>query len=617
MVKERSLFQILLGLARICAEIAVPIVLAFLAPQWLAFAYWPLALCGEWIEFEIRRKVTFLDIWVLGGNIAATRMIVHLVPGKWPAFIAGAAVFVALLSLHNVWRAKLGIRKAARPVKSQGEGARPHRSAWGADAPVMPSGETLRVLGVSEIAMGGPVTCDYLFPDGSLLCGCGASAVFTPDGRYFIAPLPSRQQWGLLLFDTREHLLYRRGTDVFWEIDFVDNESITGRHSPLVHNGSTTMRIDELLSDSNMETMVDVVDLKIPQSQWELLEGNFAPFDLPAPPPYAPAVIAKPYLPPSLLALDDPYQTLFDSELQLIVDGESSDLLLSRRYPEFVWREDGLAFACRVKPMREGATRSYFVWQKGQGWSKVEDREPLSRAQPFVRRDGIVAMDAEALTEMCLLALPSLSDETHGRIDRFLYDAAYVVKEEHFKPATFHEKISLHGGSPSFECAPLVAGHRLVFHWLQNDEDLARTVCRCSLDGVMLEGMWLLDHRISPDNAQVALIAYNAGQGIPHRIAILDVETAFLRWAEGSFPDPWFTAFSTDELHFVYLLGRRTASDDRRSQERTMAAEQVDEVVPPVDRARSFLLYRNDSSLHYKRAHLVRTQSAWRIEAAV
>lgn len=130
-------------------------------------------------------------------------------PEWWGILVAIVSIIGGLAGV-SAWERRLGL------VLVSLKGA----SAWGGNEPQLtPEGEPIRVFNHGEIAMGGPTYCDYLFPDGVLLQGLGSSAVFSSDGRYFAAPVPSRQAWGLVVLDRQQRQLYRCADSGLWELD--------------------------------------------------------------------------------------------------------------------------------------------------------------------------------------------------------------------------------------------------------------------------------------------------------------------------------------------------------------------------------------------------------------
>ncbi|GGH04163.1 hypothetical protein [Silvibacterium dinghuense] len=645
-MKEKSLPRLLFELALLCLQIAIPLFFAFVVPPRIAPAYLLLALAGEWIEYRIRHKVSVLDMWVLGGNVALTRCAVLLIHGRPPGekilqVLTGTAVFILLLLLHEWWKKACGIRNPERKPKpapaSPAETASiPRRrepvpdpeitgpSAWGAEFPVTPEGETLRVLYESEIAMGGPVTGDYLFPDGSLLTGCGSSTGFTPDGRYFVAPLPSRGEWSLLLFDRQEHVLhvYRdEDRNIPWEIDQVDNESVTGRISPIVNNANITLRIDDILAyaaaHATADPLVNVVDLKLARKHLEHLERYPGTWTLPDAPAGAPLVSLHPWMPASLRALKNPLAPLSSPKKELIVNGQPSGMLV---WPHqltswFVWRTDGLAFACEASTAEEGVEAAYRVWSEAEGWRELSKRSPLHSTRTSVKREKMAALYAEALILAGKLERLSLSSGSFGRLSSWWPDSSRSGGVKPFPPTAIDEKISLTGASVRYESEPLRHGRRLTWEFLRKDREEwgGYAIFLCSLVGQgvgqggaqALDGEWLLDHAISldtisRDRRHVAMIAYAPAPAVPHRVAVLDSETGALTWLAESFPDPHFAGFSRSAIHILSLAGRSSEKKRDIYDSAKQPPERYDELPPPPDQAYAFLQSRPDSDLYYR-----------------
>ncbi len=620
-MRDKPLIKLLWSVAVTPVEIVAPFILAFMIPPWAALGYWIFALISEWIEQRYRHKVHLAQMWVLGANTAITLAAARTVQGTWMRVVVSMGALFVAICLHELWRKSLGLREVASAEGPQlaETNALPARgaSAWGGAAPITPIGETVRVIGCTEIAMGGPLICDYLFPDGSVIRGCGCSTGFSSDGRYFVSPIPSRAEWGLFIFDRQKHMLYRCDVDAFWEIDEVNDMSIVGRSSPLTSDKSYMALIDDLIGHSRAEAMVSVVDLSIPQSDWSFLQSRARDVVLPAPPVGGPNVVPRPYLPERLAALENPLAPLLYPQAELLVDGTASGLLLSCYFPsQFVWREDGQAFACSATRTEKDATSRYYLWQSGKGWQEIPDENPLSATKPYVRREGAICLDSSDLTVKCHMSVPSLSHETFGCIDRFVHDAAYEVNGETFRPPIIYEKLPLEAGSEAavhFESEPLRNGLSLIWRLVRIDKDLSRAICHCSLGDRVLDGEWLLEHRISPDRRYVSLVAHSPAPAIPHRIAILHVETGLVRWTDDAVPDPWLIGFGKDAIHLLQLTGRVNESPDGTDPAYKEPPVRFDDEVPPCDKARSFLHFRGGSSLCYRVISLKRIADNWRV----
>ncbi len=598
----------------------LPFTLAFVIPPWVAPLYWLLALISEMVEQRLRGKVSVIYLWMLAANTAVVLATFRSVPGIWQA--GAAAVFVAFLlicfeTVFNAWAGLRVVTSSSGPTFLPADSLSERGpSAWGAPAPMTPCGETVRVLRCAEFAMGSPVICDYLFADGSLVTDCGASTGFTPDGRYFISPMPSRGSWGLLIFDRHRHLIHRCDIDAFWEIDKVDDHTVTGRHSPLTDNQSLMTTIDELIGHCSTEPMVDVVDLKVARGtaqSWQKPPPTLNLPTAPGPGP-GPTVTLQPYKPKSLAQFENPSAPLISPRHLLLVNGESSGLLLSAKSHEFVWRDDAQAFSCRASTHLEKNTPRYYLWLTGIGWRPISDNDPVSHANPVIFARKAIALDARDLTIVCEMTLPGLSHDSFGRLDRYVNGGSYHIQGETFHSAVLYKKVPL-PDTPNrdlrFESKSLHQGKTLVWHFLHQDDELSCGVFSCSLEGRRFDGLWRIEHRVSLDQRQVALVAYEPPPAIAYRIAILNAETESLSWVAYEIPDPHLVGFSEHSLHLIHLVGRLNRQADGASPAPDTSPELFDEDVPPVSQGRPFLRYRENSSLFYQLATLSYKDGQW------
>lgn len=216
-MSDKPLGRLLLeGLGEI-AWIAVLVALGVLLPLPLVALGWALLLGAEWAMDRWRGKVPYrlqqaLFFWVLGGGIALGQAL----PGFWLGLGGGLLAVIGGVLLQIRFERGLRLERQAPqaldvPLPAGG-------SAWGGEAPERtPEGEPIRLFDGGEIAMGGPLVCHYLMPDGCFIPDCNPSARFSSDGRHFVSPIPSRGAWGLAIFDRQERLLYRCAVDNFWE----------------------------------------------------------------------------------------------------------------------------------------------------------------------------------------------------------------------------------------------------------------------------------------------------------------------------------------------------------------------------------------------------------------
>jgi hypothetical protein len=628
------LLQLIWTLIVLAALSIAPFVIPLYLPLPLVIANWILAMLGEWVENRLRGKVDDTYMWMLGACFGLSWAMAKLVPGTLAGIGAGIACFCFLLWLQSLWTRLAGLkvevglrvdRDASEPLRA-GVGplcveARPApvtgASAWGGPAPVTPEGGTLRVLSCGEFAMGGPVSCEYLFPDGSVILGVGASTGFSPDGRYFVAPIPSRESWGLLIYDRRDRLIYRcREALSFWEIDLVDDTTVRGRSSPNTSNKTYVARIDDLIARSSKEGMVAVRDLWIPEKDWEHIHRQ-RDRSFPAAPEGGPAITFVPHLPPSLMALEAPLDPIYYPKAELVVDGVASGFLISPNYPEAVWRDDGRALVCEADAKDGNEESLYRLWTAEDGWRSLRRGRDLHDDTPPASRYRLSGVDAACLTVDWRLLQPMLAHDSFGQISGYGHSPLEIDGQPHPAPV-FRQLLPLVDDGRDderLESAPLKNGKRLAWRFLRRDEELSRDVHACVWDGHPLAGEWTLDHRISADGRFAAIVAYAPPPLIPHRIAILDADTGSLAWVSGDFCDAQLQGFGENGLHFVHLVGR--IHDDPDGRARSAAdgkPHEPDESVPPLDHARAFMTHRRGSHLHYHRTSATCRNDTWRTD---
>ncbi|MCO8170140.1 hypothetical protein NJC40_20465 [Pseudomonas sp. 21LCFQ02] len=371
-----NFFIVLAKLLINLALLVIPFVIPLYLPPALIIAYWVLAHLAEWLENRIRGEVDSTFMWMLGSCFGVSYLLGSLVSSGFTGALVGILCFIMLVVVHKGWQklARLNIPEPhSKPRLSECtplDIAGPN--AWSGQAPLSPEGEAVRVLSCSEFVMGGPAVCDYLLPDGSVIYGGGASSGFSPNGRYFVTPAPSRSHWPLMIYDRKQHLLHVCDVDSrFWEIDLVGNLTITGRESPLVSNKTWSAMIDDLITHAQSHKMVQVADLWIAQNQWDILrQAHEQPFPSPAP-PGGPVFDWQLHLPHSLRTLDNPLEPLHSPQAEISVDQVASGLLVSMTFPELLWHDDQQAMVCKAQRKDRHGEPRLWRWTAQQGWQTV------------------------------------------------------------------------------------------------------------------------------------------------------------------------------------------------------------------------------------------------------
>ena len=351
--------------------------------QWGLVGWLSIALF-EWLQsrFTVLRTGWFSLIrlcWPFGLGIRTALDVPHLVLGV-PAGIGVWALSVLAL---EAFERRIGLRP--RTVESEPLRHRPDPpshavqdgprggSAWGGDTPAQtPEGEPVRVIGAEEIAMGGPVICDFLLPDGTVLLHGGASARFSRDGRYFVSPKPSRGAWELYVFDRRERVLYHCRESRFWELDEVSETDVKGRVSPLTHDQTSVVPLAELIGNGKPERFAAVRDLWLPESFIEEIAKWHAHEELPPGPAESPVVECRHWLPESLRALDDPLALLRRPQGDVFVDGVATGLKVFSRTLTIDWCGGGRTFICTAMAAGDYAMRRR-QWSPEHGFTLIDD----------------------------------------------------------------------------------------------------------------------------------------------------------------------------------------------------------------------------------------------------
>lgn len=394
--------------------------------------------------------------------------------------------------------------------------------------------------------MGGPLVCHYLMPDGCFIPDCNPSARFSSDGRHFVSPIPSRGAWGLAIFDRQERLLYRCAVDNFWELDSVTEREVIGRHSPLTSNAPQRLELQALKAGSEAEAFVAIGDLWLPESEWQRWSGDLRAQPLPSP-LGGPALEIRPWLPDSLLALDDPFAPLRASRGELWINGEASGLYLSREAPPLAWNDDGRALALQAAGEPLGQD-TYWLWREDGGLRALGAPWSALPAEPHAGGPELLGLEDGWLRFGLDLAQPCLTYERYGTLGSYSHSSLYLL---HARDADDRPRwreadmprldllLPLDGaaGRPGclLQSAPLADGSRAVWEWLRDDQEAERGAYALRLGDWRLDGEWTLDHRVSDCGRYLAVVAFAEAPTLPQRLAILDSRERRL----GGSPSRW------------------------------------------------------------------------------
>ncbi|MGE8148935.1 hypothetical protein ACQKP7_27690 [Pseudomonas frederiksbergensis] len=602
---EKSLPRLLLDLLWQIAVLLIPIffvtvipllwalgvVLGCAALMWLtARAGWPRTGRG------VARLMTSAAIG-LGFNLG------RALPAYWDIAGAAAVMFFGLASVSHLER-RLGLAEKT-PAKSsplatgQSSGG---ASAWGGDEPRQtPEGEPIRVFNYSEIAMGGPVLCDYLFPDGVLLQSLGASARFSNDGRYFAAPLPSRQAWGLVILDRQLRQLYQCACDEFWELDAFNDGTLSGRYSPLVDNGARAISLEQLLTTAQRVDLVPVADLWLEPGDWQKnLELETLRHTSPDGQQRLDARLA---LPLSLRELPQPCDPLRNPEYQVNINGEPTSLLI-RADTVILWSPDSRAFACRAR-MGEDQAVDYWLWHADRGWQTLPcpwistDNEPsLSWSEPLTLDDHCLRLSSyfdypqpdRGRYGYGLYSIHSDCDSQVGHAP----NGRIQVAERQLTRVQLAVPLAGDGqrGATVVESAPLTGKTRAQFIWQQDNSVGLGGYC-CRIGDWALPGVWLLDHRVSDSGRYIALIPFTVPPAVAGHVVVADAQARQLLNSPPLLPARLLD-FRGPRLSVAVIRGR--LDQDRQS----CPLQRFDQAPPEANDAADFCQPRPESRLYYE-----------------
>lgn len=524
---EKSLLRLLAELSGQVAALVLPMFFITLLPPPYALLVVLACALAMWLSARLgytrfgRGCSQLMSSAVFGLGFSTGRAL----PDYWD-IAAPLAIIVAGLACVATWERRLGLVKPA---------ARPAGSAWGSDElQATPEGEPLRTFNHGEIAMGGPTYCDYLFPDGVLLQGLGSSARFSADGRYFAAPVPSRYQWGLVIFDRTERCLYHCiGEERFWELDEFTDNGIAGRHSPLVGNTVHRASLGELLASAEAVQLLPAVDLWLEPGAWQkaLAVDSFQRRS----PDGRQLIEAQLYLPARLRELADPTAPLRQPHYQMSLNGQPTGLLIGAGCA-LLWSPSSRSLLCVARKVDEAelAASGYWLWQVGAGWRALP--------APWVASEGDVSLtwaDPVELYDSTLWVagwldypqpecghygyqLHSIHSDTQIQIG---HDAQGRARLAPLHRTTVRLALPLGSrggrGAAGIESEPLRGGERGIFSW-QFDDETGKGAFRCRLGDWQLPGLWQLDHRVSDCARYLALVPYTRPPAMPGVVVVAD-----------------------------------------------------------------------------------------------
>ena len=589
------LWQLLVLLVPMFFVTVLPPPLAFVVALTLALLAWASARLG-W-QALARAWIRLLISAAFGLGFSLGRAL----PAYWDIAAALVTIVAGMASISSLER-RLGL------VSAKPAGSAEPTSAWGGREPQQtPEGQPIRVFNHSEIAMGGPTYCDYLFTDGVLLQGLGSSARFSEDGRYFAASVPSRQSWSLVILDRQQRRVYHCADSELWELDSFAETLIGGRHSPLVDNSQRSYTLPDLLQDAHVVDLLPIADLWLEPGGWQ---EAVARTRLEEPGPNAHhCLYGDIALPPSLQALEQPLAPLQAPRYRLRIDDQASNLLLQADSPR-VWSAAGDAFACLAEDETLGR-RGYWLWQATHGWRALPEPWVASGDEPSFYPYPLISLDHQHLRLGASLdyAQPDAGaygyrlHSIHSDTDtdtQVGHDAQGRIQVGELQRARIQVVLPLHSqglrGDSAIESQPLLGEVRACFSWLGDNVD-GLGGYQCQIGDWSLPGSWLLDHRVSTCQGYLALLPFTQAPAVAGQAVVVDVQQRRLL-----FSDPLLAVrildFRDACLSVAAIVGRLGA------QRRSTPLQRYDQAADDAQNAAPFCRYQEGSNLYYQVARL-------------
>lgn len=477
-------------------------------------------------------------------------------------------------------------------------------SAWSGADLLTPEGEPVRCLSMGEIAMGGPTYGTYLFPDGVLLDGLGSSLRFSSSGRYLAAPLPSRERWGLLIFDRQEKRVYRNAEiGQFWEIDEFTDQAISGRHSPLVGNQGYRMALADLLAQSEGVDLVAVRDLWL-EPGWHQASADKR-FPAPAGEHRLRGIS---HLPDNLRELDDPTELLRYPTLRLEIDGALSELLIDAD-EQPLWRADGQALVCHAITL--AATRRWprqlWLWQADLGWRQLPEGWFQAEDEPDLSWEAPILLDQDQLQLAGTFNAPYLDHLHFGYWLHSTYsdnevgvghddEGRILLGEYRRSRLTLLQSLTGQGarGAGALLSQPLLGDVTARFDWLRDSQNGRLGAYASRIGDWQLEGEWLLDHRVSDCGRYLALVAFAEAPAVPHRVCVADLQQRRLLPYAGQPLVARLLDFRGGVLSLAQVLGRFGRD------ERDTPLRRFDQAAPAAERAARFVEGDDNTRPYYQ-----------------
>ncbi len=605
---EKSLPRLLLELLWQLVVLIVPIVLLAMAPPPLSAGVAALLValmsCAAKLGYSgaANGLSRLLTAALIGLGVGLGREL----PEYWNLAAAILTILFGLAGIAALER-RLGLAAAKPEAVEAGEPS--GISAWGAGAIAFtPEGEPIHTFNWGEIAMGGPAYCDYLLPDGVVLEGLGSSALFSSDGRYFAAPVPSRDTWGLVIFDRQLRRLHHCSQcSEFWELDEFSATEIRGRHSPLVSNQGYKIVLADLLRQAWSEDFIAIGDLWLAPAWAQQVQATGLAFVAPQ---GGHVLTGELNLPDNLRSLDNPLTPLRYPSYRLLIDGQSSGLLLHDG-ESVVWRDDGQALVCRARPQAQVENRysnDCWLWQPEHGWRALPEPWQARADEPSLNWGAPCRLDARQVWREAYFdfadtdrlgygySLQSIHSDTEILLG---HDPLGRAVPGEYRLTRLQLATALDGqGASELYLQCMQDQSTPCLSWLRDSQDGTHGAYACRIGTWQLPGEWCLDHRVSDCGRYLALLAFAEAPAVPHQLVIADVQRRSLLRLEQPLLAARFYDLRGKVLSLAHIGGR--LDEDQVST----PLRRFDRQAPSAETAAAFLAPLEGSRLYYQVAQV-------------
>lgn len=428
-----------------------------------------------------------------------------------------------------------------------------------------------------EIAMGGPTYGDVVFNNRCAISGVGPSIVLSEDGHYAVMTMPSRSDWQTLVLDLFDKVLYEpSGEHYFWELDSFKDGLVIGRVSPLTSNHRVQYTLDALIKHAKHSQLV------LDDGWWIIDYEGRKPL-----PTYEAVTISSSekqhrvtFVPDLKPFKDNPfkryqpptYSVLVDDVLQSIevratsavwINGAANDAQSEGRF--LVMDGQVMDFQEEVIPTQRIAKPKPFTLELGDAitsigatdYASAEDGQLLIRGKVHPRSTGWNEAEFVSYSTTYPRDEESSHDywdangkpqtQARSRIEQhvdYYLDLPKLSFVQHLALCARIQRTSRANPQHMAEwrCASAIAEDALYLPYTLT------TSCGVQLEYMTLEAIW------SHCGRYLAVVHYEASPKVPHRISVIDFETASVKVLPNIYALPSFIWFDRDMLELTHIV---------------------------------------------------------------